>query len=244
MVEKAQNKPVDVPYCGNCGYDLSGLVDSSKCPECGRPLVEVLSRVGKWGRRYRSETKLFGLPIVDVAYGPVPGEKTGHAKGVFAFGDRATGLFAVGGFARGLVAIGGFAIGGITAGGCSIGLFSAIGGIAIGAFVYGGVAIGLVASGGLAIAVVAVGGLSIGYAAAGGAPIGVYTAGPGVNDPEVGSMLNMFSFYLGPPSFGLRNMLQPSLVTLGVMMCVGAVLAALSSVAHFFHGRGKQISPD
>lgn len=230
---EAPTKQAGVPYCGNCGYDLTGLVDSSKCPECGKPLVDVLSRIGKWGNRYRSRATLFGLPIVDVAYGPVPGEKTGHARGVFAFGDKATGLFAMGGFARGFVAIGGIAIGGITAGGCSIGLISAIGGVAIGALVYGGVAAGLVASGGLAFGVVAVGGVAIGYAAAGGAPIGVYMAGPGGSDPEIGSLLDMFSFYLGPPSFGLRNMIQPVGFTLGLMACVGAALGAMSMVAHF-----------
>ena len=239
MAGQMQTKKGDagVPYCGNCGYELSGLVDSSKCPECGKPLVEVLSRIGKWGRRYRSQTTLFGLPIVDVAYGPVPGEKSGHARGVFAFGDRATGLVAMGGFARGLVAIGGFAIGAITLGGFSLGLVSAIGGVAVGAFVYGGVAIGLVASGGLAIAIIAVGGMPIGYAAAGGAPIGVHRVGPGVNDPEVGTLLQMFSWYLGPPSFSLRNMLQPSAVTLLMATTIAAVLAALSAMAHFMQSR-------
>jgi predicted Zn-ribbon and HTH transcriptional regulator len=32
------------PYCGNCGYVLTGATETSKCPECGRPLVEVLTR--------------------------------------------------------------------------------------------------------------------------------------------------------------------------------------------------------
>jgi len=32
------------PYCGNCGYSLRGLTESSKCPECGKPIVEVLQR--------------------------------------------------------------------------------------------------------------------------------------------------------------------------------------------------------
>ena len=26
------------PYCSNCGYVLKGLTDSSKCPECGKPM--------------------------------------------------------------------------------------------------------------------------------------------------------------------------------------------------------------
>jgi hypothetical protein len=225
------------PYCGNCGYVLSGLVDSSKCPECGKPLVEVLNRFGRWGRRYQSQTRLFGLPIVSYAYGPVPGEKVGHAKGVFAFGDRATGFVAVGGFARGLVAVGGFAIGGITLGGFSFGLFGALGGVAIGALTYGGVSIGGVGAGGLVVALLAVGGMAIGYAAAGGFPVGVYTAGPGGNDAEAIELLHLFSWFLGPPSFSLMNMLQPILVILGVAIGVAAILALLCSIAHMRQSR-------
>ena len=41
----------DEPYGGNCGQQLTGLIDSSKCPECGKPLVEVLRRGGGWGCR-------------------------------------------------------------------------------------------------------------------------------------------------------------------------------------------------
>jgi len=55
-------KPVE-PYCGNCGYNLSGLADSARRAECGKPIIEVLmrsesSRAG--GGRYRSGVKLFG----------------------------------------------------------------------------------------------------------------------------------------------------------------------------------------
>ena len=50
---KSERPPLKLgePYCGNCGHRLTGLVDSSKCPECGRPLVEVLTRSGRWGSR-------------------------------------------------------------------------------------------------------------------------------------------------------------------------------------------------
>jgi hypothetical protein len=54
----------DTPYSGDCGYELTGLVDSSKCPECGRPLVEVLIRRPGLirGTRYAGRTRVFGLP--------------------------------------------------------------------------------------------------------------------------------------------------------------------------------------
>src|SRR5262245_53265814 len=92
-------KPGD-PYCSNCGYSLVGLTESSKCPECGRPLVDVLVR-GRvdWsqrGKRFRTEAMLFGLPVVDIAIGPSGEERFGRARGIIAIGDRAVGLLAIG----------------------------------------------------------------------------------------------------------------------------------------------------
>jgi len=54
------------PYCGNCGYSLRGLTESSKCPECGKPIVEVLQRDRSIprGKRYKSKTMPFGLLAV------------------------------------------------------------------------------------------------------------------------------------------------------------------------------------
>ena len=87
------NVPLDLgePYCGACGHHLAGLVDSSKCPECGRPIVEVVTRAGKLGRRYRSEATLFGLPLIHVALGATHSETRGTARGIFAIGDYAKG---------------------------------------------------------------------------------------------------------------------------------------------------------
>src|SRR5687768_9506924 len=98
------------PYCGNCGYQLTGAVDSSKCPECGRPLVEVLTRKGQSlvrGKRYRSKATLWGLPVIHIAVGPAEGELRGKAKGIIAIGDMAFGFLALGGMACGVVAVGG-----------------------------------------------------------------------------------------------------------------------------------------
>ena len=88
------------PYCSNCGYVLTGLTESSKCPECGKPLVEVLTRqtfsFGNTGKRYRSKATLFGWPVIDVALGPKDGELRGQAKGIIAIGDLAVGGLAIG----------------------------------------------------------------------------------------------------------------------------------------------------
>ena len=235
-----QGKPGE-PYCGNCGYVLTGLVDSSKCPECGKPLVEVLNRFGRWGRRYQSSTRLFGLPIVAWAYGPVPGEKIGHAKGIFAFGDRATGIVAVGGLARGVVAIGGMAVGLITFGGLSIGLIAAMGGLAIGGLSYGGLSIGGVGSGGFVLAVIAVGGMAVGYWAAGGAPIGMYVAGPGRSDQEVLDVLSGLTWFYGSGS--LMNIVQPILTILGLAVGVAAIFGLFAALAHMRQSRNAIDAP-
>ena len=49
--------------CGNRRYSLHGLTESSKCPECGKPIVEVLRRDRSIprGKRCKSKTVPFGL---------------------------------------------------------------------------------------------------------------------------------------------------------------------------------------
>src|ERR1700683_4645553 len=98
----------DQPYCGNCGYLLTGLTDSSRCPECGKPLIEVLQRKSfpRRGRRYRSKATLFGWPIIDIAFGPADGQMRGVARGIIALGD-----IAIGGITLGVVGGGGLASG-------------------------------------------------------------------------------------------------------------------------------------
>jgi hypothetical protein len=164
------------PYCGNCGYSLKGLEDSSKCPECGKPIVQVLMRkgfVGRVGKRYRSNATLFGLPIIDVAMGPSEGEMRGKARGIIAIGDSALGWIAIGGIARGIVALGGVAIGVFPVGGLAFGVLAAAGGLAVSlGLASGGLAIGTVSSGGGAVGIIAQGGVALGVFARGGSHFG------------------------------------------------------------------------
>lgn len=164
------------PYCSACGYELSGAIDSSRCPECGRPLVEVLVRdegAQRVRRRHESDATFLGKPLVSIAIGPGPDGTPGHARGWFAYGDLASGAIAMGGRAFGIVAIGGFATGVMACGGVAIGLLAAGGGLALaGGFALGGMAAGGVSLGGVAFGFVALGGVSVGMHGLGGMVVG------------------------------------------------------------------------
>lgn len=197
------------PYCAACGHDLSGAVGSSRCPECGRPLVDVLVRerrlggmYGKPTRRYTSDRRVFGLPLLSIALGPDASGKMGHAKGYFAVGDIATGVFAFGGVSRGLVAFGGMSFGGVTFGGLSIGTFAAFGGGAVAwlGSAVGGMAVGLAAAGGGAFGLIAQGGLAVGWLARGGDAKGVHTWGRGNPAPDAATqaLFDQYAWLVGP----------------------------------------------
>ena len=188
------------PYCGNCGYSLKGLTESSKCPECGRPIVEVLERgpLIAYGRRYTSDIVIFSLPLIQIALGPHDDEKTGHARGIIAIGDRATGWLALGGLARGLIACGGFALGGVAIGGGAVGLIS-FGGFSCGLLAaVGGIVLGLQGFGGIVVAYVAASaGLAVAYYARAGLAHAVHGLGGNVVDPTARDFFSNYAWLYG-----------------------------------------------
>jgi hypothetical protein len=224
------------PYCTACGYVLKGAIKSATCPECGRPLVEVMGRKGAIvlrGKRYRSKLQLFGLPVVDVAFGPGEGNLRGRAKGIIAAGDIATGVLAVGGFARGVVTFGGICLGVMSFGGLSVGVLSAAGGMAIGlGAAVGGVAASAgLAMGGMAVGALAQGGNAMGWFSRGGMAMGLSPAGNG--SPESVAAFDRFSWFFGawPPTMGGQ------LITIAVLILPAFVVAAITGALVVAGGR-------
>ena len=215
------------PYCGACGHLLTGLVDSTKCPECGGAILDVLTRSGNVGRHFRSEVTLFGLPLLDVAFGAAPDQPFATARGVFAFGDKARGVVAVGrksafgvvaigGVARGIFAIGGLSIGVVSSwGGISIGALSA-GGLAIGALVFGAIGIGIATTGAIAIGLFTRAALSFGLNAA------EATLGP------AGPAFQSLAWFFGAPGNLWAYFLQPNAIVAGLPLLVAALVAVVA----------------
>ncbi len=216
---------------------MTGLTESSKCPECGRPLVEVLTRSPQWkqtGRRFESSIRVFGLPLVHVALGPSGNELRGRAKGIIAIGDISTGVLAIGGMARGVIAIGGLAVGLVAFGGLGIGLIAALGGGAIGGLAMGGGACGIVAQGGGAVGILADGGGAYGYIARGGGAWGHHVISGAGASPEAQQAIGPWLWLIGdrPPSY--RMALWALAAWAGV-----ATISALIVMVGYLLGRGQ-----
>jgi len=217
------------PYCGACQHDLTGLTESARCPECGKPVVDVLVRArsaAAGGRRFASKATIFGYPVLSIATGPTATERSGHARGLIAIGDVATGGLAIGGRARGVVAVGGMSMGVFSLGGMSVGIGTA----------WGGCAVGGAASGGLCIGILASGGCAVGYAATGGVALGRHVLSGTTRSQDAVEFMSGSSLFFSNVAggFGIWFMVQPMLFCIGA----AAIAAVLIALIALFVGRG------
>ncbi|NIS83290.1 MAG: hypothetical protein GTO14_24530 [Anaerolineales bacterium] len=122
-----------------------------RCPYCGKPLdigsvdpkdSTCPSTSWLFGFEYRSNSALFGLPLLHVATGINPFTGLPRlARGIIAIGNCALGVFAIGGIAMGVFVLSGIGLGFMVLAGIAVG-WIAIGGIAVGAvFALGGLAV-------------------------------------------------------------------------------------------------------
>ena len=129
------------------------------------------------GFEYKSKRTFMGLPLLHwvTRMDPITGKPKaargvfafgGKATGIFAFGGSATGVFACGGIARGVFAVGGVSMGLFTYGGFALALLMSTGGISVGPIAVGGIAAGVYAFGGASFSLMPVSGQDVGGFAA------------------------------------------------------------------------------
>lgn len=95
--------------CRECKTDVSE--QALACPKCGAPYPAKPKWDG-WGFEYKSQTTMFGLPLVHISFKYRPNRMPVPAKGIIAIGQFACGVVAVAQFGIGLVTIAQFAVAG------------------------------------------------------------------------------------------------------------------------------------
>lgn len=98
----------------------------------------------RWARgfEWKTRTRLFGLPLICIAYGRDSQGRTRVAKGWFAVGQFAFGWIVIAQFGAGILAIGQFVVGILSCGQLALGLLMAVGQLSCGIFAIGQIVVG------------------------------------------------------------------------------------------------------
>ena len=86
--------------CRECNREVSN--EALSCPHCGAPWPTTREWKGS-GFEWVSQTRVFGIPLVHVAFGRNKNGKRRVAKGIVAIGQFAVGLVTVAQFGIGIL---------------------------------------------------------------------------------------------------------------------------------------------
>ena len=95
--------------CRECKQKISE--QAIACPNCGAP-YPAKDQWDGWGFEYKTESTLFGLPLLHISFKYRPNRVPVPAKGVFAIGQFAIGIFTLSQFGIGVISISQFTIAG------------------------------------------------------------------------------------------------------------------------------------
>ena len=95
--------------CRECLREVSE--QALTCPQCGAP-YPAREKWDGWGFEYKTQTKLFGLPLVHVSFKYRPNRMPVPARGVVAIGQFACGIFTLSQFGIGVVSVSQFTVAG------------------------------------------------------------------------------------------------------------------------------------
>jgi hypothetical protein len=95
--------------CRECRHEISE--QAVTCPHCGAP-YPAREKWDGWGFEYKSETTLWGLPLLHISFKYRPNRVPVPAKGIIAIGQFACGVFTVSQFGVGFISVSQFTIAG------------------------------------------------------------------------------------------------------------------------------------
>ena len=94
--------------CRGCGQTVSE--QARFCPGCGAPRPALETWDG-YGYEYKSQTQLWGWPVLHISFKYRPNKIPVVARGIIAIGQFGVGLITIAQFGIGVIAVGQFALG-------------------------------------------------------------------------------------------------------------------------------------